>query len=88
MEAERRAWPREGRVAAVRKAVAVDKARKRGNAERNRAEPPGRAVRVNQTSGVSGVSENRPMTPRSVLFAVACAGNFVSVDSATVGFNL
>ena len=37
--------PRVGRVVAVRIAVAVDIARIRGIAERNRAEPPVRATR-------------------------------------------
>ena len=87
MEAERRAEPRVGRAAAVRKAGAGDNARKRGNAERNRAEPPGRAVCVNKASRISGVSEYRPMTPRTVLFTIASTADFVCVNSAAVGFN-
>lgn len=87
MEAERRAYVRIGRVGAGRNAVAGDMARKRGKAERNRAEPPGRAVRINKTSGISGTSENRPMCPWSILFAVACTADFVCVNSAATTCN-
>lgn len=88
MEAERRARPRVGRAVTGRNAVAGDTARNRGRAERNRAEPPGRAVCINQAAGVSGVSEYRPMTPRAVLFTIARTADFVCVDSAAVRFNL